>query len=80
MRYPFVFAAAFIAAPALAQEVPEADEASLDEAEFDGEDIVVTGSRTPPGSVVGDITPEVVLSGRDIRAYAPATSASCWRS
>lgn len=33
------------------------------------EDIVVTGSRVPRGSVIGDITPEVVLSGRDIRAY-----------
>ena len=63
-----LFAAAFIAVPALAQEA--SDDMPIDqEAEVDGEDIVVTGSRTPRGSVIGDIKPEVVLGGRDIRAY-----------
>ncbi|MDX3885321.1 MAG: TonB-dependent receptor [Sphingomonas sp.] len=32
------------------------------------EDIVVTGQR-PPGSVIGDIAPELVLSPADIRTY-----------
>ncbi|MFS0773507.1 TonB-dependent receptor [Sphingomonas sp. 1P08PE] len=35
----------------------------------EGEDIVVTGSRTPPGSVVGDIPPDQTLSPADIRSY-----------
>ncbi len=56
------------------QEVPSpdpaADPADPDtEVEPDGEDIIVTGSRRPVGSVTGDITPEVVLTSRDIRAY-----------
>ena len=45
---------------------------SVEEAEAELEledDILVTGSRQPRGSVIGDIKPEVVLSGRDIRAY-----------
>ena len=33
------------------------------------DDIIVTGNRQPRGSVIGDIKPEVVLTGRDIRAY-----------
>ncbi len=63
--------------PALAQVAPSppapaqqtADDASdLEEYE---EDIVVTGRRNvaPRGSVIGDIEPEITLSGRDIRAY-----------
>lgn len=39
----------------------------LDDA-VSGEDIVVTGSR-PPGSVPGDIAPELQLTPADIRAY-----------
>ncbi|QNE32193.1 TonB-dependent receptor plug domain-containing protein [Sphingomonas sp. NBWT7] len=54
-------------------ETPAAPaESALDEIadeETDGEDIVVTGSRTPRGSVIGDIKPEVTLNARDIRAY-----------
>ncbi|WBH16710.1 TonB-dependent receptor [Sphingomonas radiodurans] len=65
------------AAPATAQVAPEPqapaepqEPAGDPDAELDGEeDIIVTGSRRLPGSVVGDITPEVTLSGRDIRAY-----------
>lgn len=62
------------AAPAVqpAQDAPvsPAPPSASAEGELDSEDdIVVTGTRVPPGSVVGDITPEVVLSGRDIRAY-----------
>jgi outer membrane cobalamin receptor len=62
------------AVPASAQTAPEPTppvndpDAELDSADS-GEDIVVTGSRRLPGSVVGDITPEVTLSARDIRAY-----------
>jgi outer membrane cobalamin receptor len=49
---------------------PQAPAADPDaETEGSDEDIIVTGSRRLPGSVVGDITPEVTLSGRDIRAY-----------
>src|ERR1700712_3459617 len=35
----------------------------------DAEDIVVTGSRRPPGSAIGDIPPEITLNQGDIRAY-----------
>ena len=35
----------------------------------DTEDIVVTGSRRPPGSAIGDIPPEITLNQGDIRAY-----------
>ncbi|MDH7975648.1 TonB-dependent receptor, partial [Sphingomonas sp. AR_OL41] len=34
-----------------------------------GPDVVVEGSRVPPGSVTGDITPEQVLNPADIRSY-----------
>ncbi len=60
------------AAAAPGQTSPEPQTAAEAEAELDLEledDIVVTGSREPRGSVIGDIKPEVVLSGRDIRAY-----------
>lgn len=40
---------------------PEADDA--------GEDIVVTGSRKLPGSVIGDIPPDQTLGAADIRSY-----------
>ena len=43
-----------------------------DEAEYD--EIVVTGSR-PPGSVDGDIQPELVLNPADIRAYGVSSIA-----
>ncbi|VXC70867.1 Plug domain-containing protein [Sphingomonas sp. AX6] len=43
-----------------------------DEEEY--EEIVVTGSR-PPGSVDGDITPELVLNPADIRAYGVSSIA-----
>lgn len=42
------------------------DIAIADEAEY--EEVVVTGSR-PPGSVEGDIPPDLVLNPGDIRAY-----------
>lgn len=60
------------AVPAPAQTTPEPQTAAEAEAEAELEledDIVVTGNRQPRGSVIGDIKPEVVLSGRDIRAY-----------
>ncbi|WP_309646690.1 hypothetical protein [Phenylobacterium sp.] len=60
--------AALTAAPALAQEQdPEAFEVE--------ELVVVAGVRTLPGSVAGDITPEVTLSQREIRAYGAASVA-----
>lgn len=34
--------------------------------------VVVAGTRTLPGSVVGDITPELTISPREIRAYGAA--------
>jgi hypothetical protein len=37
--------------------------------EDDSEEIVVTGQRRLPGSVIGDIPPEVTLNQGDIRAY-----------
>ena len=44
--------------------------APLSDAEDDaGPDVVVEGNRLPPGSAVGDITPEQVLSPADIRSY-----------
>ncbi|WP_231731851.1 TonB-dependent receptor plug domain-containing protein [Sphingomonas sp. CCH5-D11] len=58
--------------PSPAQQAPAGREAPPPDAEEELEledDIVVTGNRTPRGSVIGDIKPEVVLSGRDIRAY-----------
>lgn len=45
---------------------------AVDEAEY--EEIVVTGSR-PPGSVEGDIPPELVLNPADIRAYGVSSIA-----
>jgi hypothetical protein len=68
----FLFPALSIIAAAAApgQTTPEPQTAAEAEAELESEeDIVVTGSRQPRGSVIGDIKPEVVLSGRDIRAY-----------
>jgi len=47
---------------------PPAADAAEAEAETT-EEVVVTGSRRLPGSVVGDIPPEVVLSPADIRSY-----------
>lgn len=43
-------------------------------AEEEGAEIVVTGSR-PPGSVEGDIPPELVLNPADIRAYGVSSIA-----
>ncbi|OWK32601.1 TonB-dependent receptor plug domain-containing protein [Sphingomonas mucosissima] len=68
---PLISLSTASAAPAI-QEAPsrqEAPAAGADEELELEDDIVVTGSRVPRGSVIGDITPEVVLSGRDIRAY-----------
>ncbi|MDX5393135.1 MAG: hypothetical protein LPJ86_04860 [Caulobacteraceae bacterium] len=57
-----------LAGPGLAQE------ADLDDP-FDTEvaEVVVSGSRAPPGSVIGDISPELTLSPREIRAYGAAS-------
>lgn len=55
------------AAAAQAPSVPPPAAAQADAEEGD-EDIVITGRR-PPGSVVGDIPAEVVLSPADVRSY-----------
>lgn len=59
---------AAVAAPG--QASPEPQTAAEAEADLEMEDdIIVTGSRQPRGSVIGDIKPEAVLTGRDVRAY-----------
>lgn len=67
----YVSQAAEADAPSAPPLEPSSEEFLDQEPEDDigGEDIVVTGSRRPAGSTIGDITPEVVLGGRDIRAY-----------
>ena len=50
-----------------ARPAPAATQDAADETE--GEDVVVTGSRTQPGAVVGDIPPEQQLGPADIRSY-----------
>lgn len=50
----------------------QAGDTAADEAEY--AEIVVTGSR-PPGSVDGDIPPELVLNPADIRAYGVSSIA-----
>ena len=56
-------------APAAQRPAPEADDAG------DEPEIVVRGSRTPPGSVVGDIPPEETLSPADVRSYGVSSVA-----
>ncbi len=50
-----------------AEPVAQADQRAPDEGEEEGEEIVVTGQRQR-GAVIGDITPEVQLDARDVRA------------
>jgi iron complex outermembrane receptor protein len=64
---------AMVAATAGAQQAPSspatpAAQAAQDEA-ADAEEIVVTGSRKLPGSVVGDIPPDQTLGQAEIRSY-----------
>jgi outer membrane cobalamin receptor len=61
-----VAAAALTAGGAYAQD-PGVD------AETEVEELVVNGASTPRGSVIGDITPELTISPREIRAYGAAT-------
>ncbi|HEX8553926.1 MAG TPA: TonB-dependent receptor, partial [Sphingomonas sp.] len=59
-----------VAAPTPQQTTPTGTDAGAAEDEAgEGGDIIVTGSRTLPGSVVGDIPPEVQLGPADIRSY-----------
>ncbi len=79
MRLSFLLLASTAALPAHAQQAPAAaapagaqtpaQTASPEAEEETAEDIVVTGSRTQRGSVVGDIAPEEQLSPADIRSY-----------
>ena len=72
---------ALLAAPAVARQVtqtpaptsPNAYEMDDDAYEVDA--LTVTASRQQPGSVIGDIPPELQLSPRDIRAYGVSTVA-----
>ena len=63
---------ALAAGPALAAEARAAKPQADPDAETEVDGLVVEGTRNPPGSVIGDITPEVVLSPREIRAYGAA--------
>ncbi|MGY4398703.1 iron complex outermembrane receptor protein [Sphingomonas sp. UYAg733] len=64
-----------VAAPAIAQDVPRdaspgaAQDADPDPSATDESDIVVTGSRKLPGSVIGDIPPEKQIGAAEIRSY-----------
>jgi hypothetical protein len=52
-----------------ARPAPPAPAPMPDAGDDAGPDVVVEGNRMPPGSVVGDITPEQVLTPADIRSY-----------
>ncbi len=76
MRLSILLLAGVAAVPAHAQTAPPAERApapapvaSDEDEEESGPDIVVTGSRTQPGAVIGDIQPEQQLSPADIRSY-----------
>lgn len=69
---PLLAAAAPIA-PAAAQTPPLPPAADPEEAEETAPELVVTGSRTLPGSVIGDIAPEQQLAPADIRSYGVAS-------
>lgn len=62
-------AAACLGAPAWAQVGDD----PYDFEETEVSELVVSASRAPPGSVIGDITPEITLSPREIRAYGAAS-------
>lgn len=55
--------AAVMAGPAFAQDLEDTEVEEL---------VVVAGARTLPGAVIGDITPELSISPREIRAYGAA--------
>jgi hypothetical protein len=56
-------------APAVQQATPAASatQAKASDADKDDDDIVITG-KPPRGSVIGDVPPEKVLKGRDVKA------------
>lgn len=60
------------AAVALTAGHADAQSRNLDD-DTEVEELVVAGVRSLPGSVAGDITPEVTLSAREIRAYGAAS-------
>jgi outer membrane cobalamin receptor len=62
-----VAAASLCAGGALAQTDEHDQETEVEEL------VVVAGQRTLPGAVIGDITPELSISPREIRAYGAAS-------
>ena len=74
-------AAALLAGPALARQAaapaqtPPTPARVVEDEDFEVDAVTVTASRQQPGSVIGDIPPEVQLSPRDIRAYGVSTVA-----
>ncbi|WP_333979261.1 hypothetical protein [Sphingomonas aerolata] len=67
---PAMAAAQQAPAPVPATEGAQTDGAAAEpEDSVEGEEIVVTGSRKLPGSVVGDIPPDQTLGQADIRSY-----------
>lgn len=79
MRAISAVMAAIAPAAAMAQvapaPAPEPASEPVDEEEAGSADIVVTGSRSEPGAVVGDIPPEIQLGPADIRSYGVASVA-----
>jgi len=63
--------AALLAGQTLAQDAkpPQTRAPGMYDEEIEVDAVTVTASRQPPGSVIGDIPPELQLTPRDIRAY-----------
>jgi hypothetical protein len=53
----------------------EADEYDDEEEDYGEEEVIVVTGQRLPGSVIGDIEPEIVLDRRDIRAYGASSIA-----
>jgi outer membrane cobalamin receptor len=59
-------------APATAAVSDQVEDPTLDADEEVDQEIIVSGTRAPRGSVIGNVTPEVTLNAREIRAYGAA--------
>lgn len=67
-------AAAQVAAP-VTPATTQVEPADQTEGVGEGDDIVITGSRQPRGSVIGDIPPDQQLGRADIRSYGVSSVA-----